>query len=254
MASWGDAGIGKTFTTHQFLHQLTCHYLSAHTTLLLLELEQSTTRLELLGFVRLRRETKLEPIQGRKRQKLLALLLEARIAGRNEIPKLELINRLYSESTEAQAAASPKDLAHQIRSICGQELIGTTRNGYALWPITTDVETYLETNDPQLWHGPYLSGPEDGLRPSLHHNLLEQARQMLEVKPEQTLRLGRILLEQDPFDFEAMRVTALALQVCGPKQLESFYRLHRKHWVELGETLPEHVQDFLTGNPDASCS
>jgi tetratricopeptide (TPR) repeat protein len=211
-------------------------------------LEQSTTQLELLGPARLRHETKLEPIRGRKRQELLALLLEARIAGRHEIPKLELIDRFYTDSTEAQAAASLKDLAHQIRTMYGQELIITTGNGYALGPITTDVETYLETNDILLWHGPYLSGPEDGLRPSLHANLLEHARLLLETQPEETLRLGRILLEQEPFDLEAMRLTAQALQACQPKQLEPFYRAQRKRWLELGETLPERAQEFLTIN------
>ncbi len=210
-------------------------------------LEQSTTRLELLGPVRLRHETNLEPIRGRKRQELLALLLEARIAGRSEIPKLELIDRLYTDSTEAQAAASLKDLAHQIRTMYGQELIVTTGNGYALGPVTTDVETYLETNDVQLWHGPYLSGPEDGLRPSLHANLLEHARLLLGTQPSEALRLGRILLEQEPFDLEAMRLSALALQACQPKQLEPFYRLQRKRWLELGETLPERAEDFLIG-------
>jgi hypothetical protein len=211
-------------------------------------LEPSTIRLELLGAMRLRHEAKLEPIRGRKRQELLALLIEARIAGRNEIPKLELIDQLYTDSTEAQAAASLKDLAHQIRTMYGQDLIVTTGNGYALGPVKTDVETYLETNDVQLWHGPYLSGPEDGLRPGLHASLLEHARLLLETQPEETLRLGRILLEQDPFDLEAMRLTARALQICQPKQLEPFYRLQRKRWLELGETLPERAQDFLTIN------
>jgi tetratricopeptide (TPR) repeat protein len=207
--------------------------------------EQSTAQLEFLGPVRLRHETNLEPIRGRKRQELLALLLEARITGRSEIPKLELIDRLYGDSTEAQAAASLKDLAHQIRTMYGQDLIVTTGNGYALGPVTTDVELYLETNDVQLWHGPYLSGPEDGLRPGLHTSLLEHARLLLETQPEQTLRLGRILLEQDPFDLEAMQLTARALQTSQPKQLGPFYRLQRKRWLELGETLPERAEEFL---------
>jgi hypothetical protein len=209
-------------------------------------LVQSTTRLELLGPVRLRQETMLEPIRGRKRQELLALLLEARVAGRNEIPKLELIDRLYTDSTEAQAAASLKDLAHQIRTMFGQELIVTTGNGYALGPVATDLETYLETGDVQLWYGPYLSGPEDGLRPNLHAILFEHAHLLLETQPDQTLRLGRILLEQEPFDIEAMRLTAQALHASQPKQLEPFYRLQCKRWLELGERLPERVEEFLT--------
>jgi tetratricopeptide (TPR) repeat protein len=208
-------------------------------------LEPAMMRLELLGPMRLRHEVKLEPIRGRKRQELLALLLEARIAGRNEIPKLELIDRLYTDSTEAQAAASLKDLAHQIRTMYGQELIVTTGNGYALGQVTTDLETYLETNDVRLWHGPYLSGPEDGLRPGLHASLLEHARLLLDAQPEETLQLGRILLEQEPFDLKAMRLTARALQASQPKQLEPFYRLQRKRWLELGERLPERAQDFL---------
>jgi tetratricopeptide (TPR) repeat protein len=210
-------------------------------------LEQSPDSLKVLGQMRLRHAEHLEPIRGRKRQEFLALLLEARIAGRHEIPKLELIDRLYSDSSEAQAAASLKDLAHQIRTMYGAALIVTTGNGYALGPIKTDVESYLETNDPQLWHGPYLSGPEDGLRQSLHANLFEQAQLAFETQPEESLRLGRILLEQDPFDLEVVRLIARALRVNQPRQLEPFYRAQRKRWLELGETLPEHAHEFLTG-------
>jgi tetratricopeptide (TPR) repeat protein len=234
---------------HNFSNQVRAFFPILETQDQPVALEQSTVRLELLGPARLRLETNLEPIRGRKRQELLTLLLEARIAGRFEVPKLELIDRLYTDSTEAQAAASLKDLAHQIRTMYGQELIVTTGNGYALGPVTTDVEMYLETNDGQLWHGPYLSGPEDGLRPSLHTNLLEQARVLLGTQPEQTLRLGRILLEQEPFDLTAMRLTAQALRACQPKQLEPFYRAQRKRWLELGETLPERAEDFLTRDP-----
>jgi tetratricopeptide (TPR) repeat protein len=231
---------------HNFSNQTRAFFPNLETQDQPVKLEQSTTRLELLGPVRLRNETKLEPIRGRKRQELLALLLEARIAGRNEIPKLELIDRLYTDSTEAQAAASLKDLAHQIRTMYGPELIVTTGNGYALGQVATDVELFLETNDVFLWHGPYLSGPEDGLRPSLHANLLENARVLLETQPGEALRLGRILLEQEPFDLAAMRLTAQSLQTCQPKHLEPFYRLQRKRWLELGETLPERAKDFLT--------
>jgi hypothetical protein len=171
------------------------------------------------------------------------LLLEARIAGRAEVPKLELIDRLYPNSSEAHAAASLKDLAHQIRVAHGTELIRTTGNGYALGPVQSDLETYLETGESQLWHGPYLTGPEDDLRQDLHRNLLGQAQTQ---PPEEALRLGRILLEHDPFDLEAMRLTARALNACQPKQLEVFYRMQRKRWLELGEVLPETVQEFLS--------
>ena len=73
---------------------------------------------------------------------------------------------LYRDSSEAQAAASLKDLAHQIRTAYGSELIITTTHGYALGVLRTDLEAYLETGDARVWHAPYLSGPEDGLRPS----------------------------------------------------------------------------------------
>ena len=209
--------------------------------------EPASAQLEVLGQMRLHQAATLEPIRGRKRQEFLALLLEARIAGRHEIPKLELIDRLYRDSTEAQAAASLKDLAHQIRTMYGQELIVTTSQGYALGAIRTDLETYLKTGDARVWHGPYLSGPEDGLRQSLQHHLLEHAERDLELHPEEALRLGRILLEQDPLDLAAMRLIACALNTCQPRQLEAFYRAQRKRWLELGETLPEDAQEFLTG-------
>jgi tetratricopeptide (TPR) repeat protein len=211
-------------------------------------LEKSSTQLEVLGQMRLRQADHLEPIRGRKRQEFLALLLEARIAGRHEIPKLELIDRFYRDSTEAQAAASLKDLAHQIRTTYGPELIVTTTHGYALGAVQSDLEAYLETGDAQHWNGPYLSGPEDGLRPSLQHHLLEQAERSLEHQPEEALRLGRILLEQEPFDLAAVRLIARAMNTCQPRQLEAFYRAQRKRWLELGETLPEDTQEFLIGN------
>jgi hypothetical protein len=212
--------------------------------------EQSNVQLEVLGQMRLRQANRLEPIRGRKRQEFLALLLEARIAGRQEVPKLELIDRFYRDSTEAQAAASLKDLAHQIRTAYGSELIVTTAHGYALGAVRTDLETYLETGNARVWYGPYLSGPEDGLRQSLQNHLLEHAIHTLEPQPEEALRLGRILLEQDPLDLEAMRLIARALNACQPRQLEAFYRTQRKRWLELGETLPENVQEFLIDTSD----
>ena len=60
------------------------------------------------------------------------------------------------------------------------------------------------------------------------------------------MRLGRILLEQDPLDLAAMRLTAHALNARQPRQLEAFYRAQRKRWLELGETLPENTLEFLT--------
>ena len=128
--------------------------------------EPASAQLEVLGQMRLRQADAFQPIRGRKRQEFLAVLLEARIAGRQEIPKLELIDRFYRDSSEAQAAASLKDLAHQIRTAYGSELIITTTHGYALGVLRTDLEAYLETGDARVWHAPYLSGPEDGLRPS----------------------------------------------------------------------------------------
>lgn len=50
--------------------------------------------LEVLGPVRLTNGS-IKPVRGRKRQALLAYLLESRIAGKPEVSKIELIDALH---------------------------------------------------------------------------------------------------------------------------------------------------------------
>ncbi len=106
----------------------------------------STVRLEVLGSLQARGD-KLTPIRGRKRQELLALLLEARLSGRSEVSRLTLLDTLYSNEDELKATASLKSVVHTLRDSLGENAITTTNNGYALGECSSDAELFLQTGD-----------------------------------------------------------------------------------------------------------
>lgn len=202
-------------------------------------------RLEVLGAMQFSGKN----IQGNKRQGLLALLLEARIAGRNEVSKLRLFDELYPDVSEDQAAASLKKTVSQIRSSLGQAVIQTTSQGYALGAISSDAEEFLKTLDTLLWRGVYLEGltaREESVREALYQALKNRCRELLETNPKEVTRVGRILLEADPYDQEALSLTLQAMrQSDNHKSLVRLYDEAKTNFAEVSERLPEHWQEFL---------
>ena len=208
------------------------------------------THLEVLGNMQVAHEGKTETVRGQKRKELLAVLLEARILGRSEVTMLELFDALYPNVSESEAASGLKQTVFKVRSSYGQNTITTTANGYALGAITSDAETFLRDTDTRLWRGPYLQ--DANLEPSasvlevLTLALHAKAETLLEMDPKEAARVGRILLETDPYDLKALRLVCQALRALeNHRSLSRLYVDAREKLLEVGETLPERWQDFL---------
>ncbi len=210
-------------------------------------------RLELLGPMRLMREGVSVAVHGHKRKELLARLLEARVAGREEVPQLELLDALYPGEPEDAAAGALKQLVFQLRKSLGQGVVLRTGSGYALGEATSDVEAFLQDGATQLWRGSYredLPPGDENVTSALHHALRLKAAERLHDDPREAARLGQLLLRADPYDAEALRLTLRALQASGDKRaLERLYEQGRKQFFEVGEVLPEGWGSFLADRP-----
>ncbi len=207
--------------------------------------------LEVLGSMQVMLESQLTPVRGRKRQELLALLLEARISGRVEVSKLELVEKLYPDSDELQSNAGIRDVIYQVRSSLGEGAITTTTNGYALGNLGSDIEEFLKDGDTKRWRGTYLEGltleGSDTVRESVYLALRSRAEALLETDPVEVARLGRLLCEADPYDLEAVRLTLTGLRSGqNHRSLSRFYEQARARYLEIGEALPESWQVFLS--------
>jgi tetratricopeptide (TPR) repeat protein len=212
-------------------------------------------RLEVLGPMQIRQGHTVAPLRGGKRKELLALLLEARIRGRAEVTGLDLCDALYPLEPEEIALGALKATIFKIRSSLGANLITTTGNGYALGAVASDAEDFLQTGDARLWRGPYLEdaaleGRDENVREALHQALEARARMFLETDPQEAARLGRILLSAEPYDLGALEITCRALKAS--KNNRGALRLYtdsRVRLLEVGETLPEHWEEFLEAQP-----
>ena len=212
---------------------------------------QALTRLEVLGSLQVRFDGAVTPMRGRKRQELLALLLEARISGRGETSRLELMDALYPEADELQSSAGLRDVVYQLRLSLGDGVLTTTANGYALSNIGSDVEEFLKSGETGLWRGMYLQGltlsGSDTVRESVYLALRTRAEALLETDPAEATRVGRLLCEADPYDLEAVRLTLVGLRLSGNhRSLSRVYEQARTRFLEIGETLPETWQDFVS--------
>jgi hypothetical protein len=218
-------------------------------------------QLEVLGTFRIaedrieegRETSQSQTIKGRKRQALLACLLEARIAGREEVSKTELIDSLLNEVPETQGLNALRIEVHRLRLRLHPSVIETTINGYRLGQISSDAELFLEGKDTRLWRGAYLDG--------IHFNRQEQrgyqrlletlhqcALQHLQHDPTEAVRVLRILIEMEPFDLEYLRSKLQALRLTrNHRALRLAYHKARVRWSEMGEHLPEAWDVFLDG-------
>lgn len=191
---------------------------------------------------------KAEPLRGAKRRHLMALLLEARIGGSTGVGKLTLLDELYPGRDEAKARSSLKELVRGLRAMYGARLIETTAEGYALGACTSDVEQFLADPTASLWRGPYLDGSErEGpLRDSLYAALAHLIGALVSSDPREAVRLGKILLEAEPFRLDYLAIGLRALRAAGDHRgLQRQYQAARARLWEVGEALPERWQAFL---------
>ena len=212
------------------------------------QMSQTQACLDVLGPMQLRCEGTTLAVRGRRRQNLLAVLLEARLTGRTEVSKLELLDTLYGDEDELRAAQSLKTLIHSVRKDLG-DIILTTHTGYSLGRVTSDAESFLETVDTVLWRGIYLGSAESRqgtVQEALYLSLLGQAERLLDTDPQETARVARLLLEADPYNATYLRLTLQALQNCHHlRTLGRVYDEAKEHFTELGENLPETWTAFL---------
>ena len=207
-------------------------------------------RLEVLGAMRMVQANRSVPIRGAKRRELLAVLLEARIAGRAEVSQLELIDALYPEASEEDAATAIRQLVFQSRASLGESLILTTANGYALGAVESDAEVFLNNPDLRLWRGAYLEGVlqqnDETVRGALYHALHFKLSASLEMQTSEVVRFSKILLEFDPYNLQAWKLNLQALRAGDNyRGLSKRYLECRAQLSEVGTHLPERWNDFL---------
>jgi tetratricopeptide (TPR) repeat protein len=216
------------------------------------------TNLEVLGPMQIRHDGITVPLRGGKRKQLLGLLLEARIRGRSEVTGLDLCDALYPLEPEEVALGALKATVFKIRSSLRPELIATTPNGYALGPVASDAEAFLQTGDTRLWRGPYLEdaaleGRDENVRDALYHALETSARALLEgdpADPQEAARLGRLLVLAEPYDLGVLDLACRALRASqNRKGLSRLYEDARTRMLEVGEVLPERSEAFLEAQP-----
>jgi hypothetical protein len=189
-------------------------------------------------------------MRGRKRRELLALLLEARLAGRAEVDKLELIDALYPEEDELKASTNLRELVYVLRERLGTQAISTTATGYALGNVDSDAEIFLRTGDTSLWRGVYLEGidleHQETVAESLYWLLFSKAQELLETNPKEVARVAKVLLEYDPYNRDYLTLCLQAFRESNNhKSLTRLYTEAKKRFVEVGETLPVSWQTFL---------
>jgi Tetratricopeptide repeat len=208
-------------------------------------------QLQVLGSMQIRHKRQSQTIRGRKRQQLLACLLEARMAGRKEVHRLELLDAIYPEGYEEQATSSLKELVRSLRANFGGDTIITTINGYALGTISSDAERFLQDPQLQLWRGPYLEGlriesSNEIVHETLHLALFNHAKTQLETDPELSLQASEILMASDAFDLNHLELQIRAMQTSGnQKSLARLYAKSSTRLLEVGEHLPTTWQAFL---------
>ncbi len=205
---------------------------------------------QILGSLRLEYQGQAKVVQGIKRKAFVALLTEARVAGRHGVRQIDLLDALYPDTPEPSAVTSLHQLVFQIRSSFGEQLIQTMSDGYALGEASIDAVQFLETGNTHLWRGVYLEDAGVETNPqvleALKTKLRESARTQLESDPLETLRVSQILLEMDTYDLVALELALRALQK--RKQYTSIKRLYTRAsnaLQEVGEVLPKEWTVFL---------
>jgi tetratricopeptide (TPR) repeat protein len=209
-----------------------------------LDLPTHTLHLEVLGSMRANGK----PISDRnkKAKECLALLLEARIAGRREVAQLELLDSLYPDLTEDKALGALRQLVFRLRSNLGQEAILRGSAGYSLGAVSTDVEQFLETHDPSLWRGLYLEDLGEGWDSRIRDVLYDALKEVIQAVPLEAARLSQILLEANPLDLEVLKLCLGFRNSSGDQRgLSQWYAKNRERFFEVGETLPENWRDLL---------
>ncbi|AZI44842.1 hypothetical protein EHF33_18145 (plasmid) [Deinococcus psychrotolerans] len=211
--------------------------------------------LEVLGEVRVTQGGQPLALRSPSGLRLLVRLLEARLAGRSGAAQAELLESLYPDDDPERSGARLRQQVRRLRAALGPQSVLRRETGlgagggYALGELGSDAEDFLNTRDTKLWRGAYLADFEDELssaRDVLVYGLRSAGYAAEPHDPREAARLGRILLDTDPFDWAALALTLRNLRQSGEiMELLSLYAEVRQRCALLGEKLPDTWEDFL---------
>ncbi|OLV18567.1 tetratricopeptide repeat protein [Deinococcus marmoris] len=219
------------------------------------EIAPASLRLEVLGEVNVTRDGQPLPLRSPGGLRVLVRLLEARLAGRSGVAQDELLEALYPDDNPERSGARLRQQVRRLRAALGADSVLRRETGlgagggYALGNMGSDAEDFLNTPDPKLWRGAYLADFEGELssaRDVLVYGLRSAAYAAEPHDPREAARLGRILLDTDPFDWAALALSLRTLRESGEiMALLSLYAEVRQRCTLLGEKLPDTWEDFL---------
>ena len=210
-------------------------------------------RLDVLGPMRVALGARRIAVRGRQRRRLLALLAEGRLEGRDEVPRDELLTGLYGERGAPDALRSLKQLVYQARRLLGDGAIRTTGNGYAL-VATTDAEAFLEDGEPVWWRGRYLEDVDDAwlgeVAGAVSAALARAVERLALAGAPEAVRLGRVLVDMEPYDVAALASLERALLAAGDVAgAETVHAAGRARLADVGDEPDGTMGDFLAGHP-----
>ena len=206
--------------------------------------------LYVLGSIKLEYQNQAATSPALQGKVMLALLLEARITGRDGVKALELLDTLYPDQDETRGLGALKQLVFRLRSSLGKGAILRINDGYALGEIGSDAETFLQTRATHLWRGPLLNDIEEdiamNLRDALNQALKISVENLLEHDASEAVRLGEILLETNPYETDVLALLIRALQASNDsRKLERVYAQARDQFTDVSEQLPASWEAFL---------
>ncbi|MDX2008126.1 MAG: hypothetical protein SFU83_23020 [Meiothermus sp.] len=135
-----------------------------------------------------------------------------------------------------------------LRESLGEAAIQTTGSGYMLGAVVSDAEAFLHSGDLSLWRGMYLEGLslESTVADSLYLSLKLRAEAELITDPKEAARLGRILLEADPYSLDYLHLCLSAYKAADNyKTIGRLYDQARERMKEVGEALPPQWTEFV---------
>ena len=206
-------------------------------------------RLEVLGSIRLLRNT--QPVRlGALAGSLLAYLLFARLAGREDVPLPELLEVLYPERPEPESRNALHQLVHRLRGALESDVLIRTQTGYTIQALGSDAEDFMATGSLPLWRGALLNGQwffgDPITRARLYDRVYAAVASSFKTDPHEAARAGLILIEAQPYDLETLSLTLNALREAGEAAVFDHIYLEAKiRFAEVGETLPDDVETFL---------
>ena len=109
----------------------------------------------------------------------------------------------------------------------------------------------MQPGNTRLWRGAYLEDltlaeSEASVSELLYQRLYQQGSRLTESDPKEAARVGRILLEVEPYDPKALTLTLKTLRaMSNHKTLSRLYGEAKERFSEVGEQLPISWMEYL---------